>query len=71
MKTAASFPLKTIATPRPDRALRAPPVFRASATGKPHACGSCGITLLYADDGQVHHVIFRCTMCGIYNITDG
>jgi hypothetical protein len=45
-----------------------PTFAKRSSTG---SAQSCGIALLYADHGQVHHLMFRCAMCWGYNITDG
>jgi hypothetical protein len=62
--------LKTIPAPAIGAVVSAPPVLDASDHTIDYACGSCGTILLHAEDGQVHNLTIRCTVCGSYNSTD-
>jgi DNA-directed RNA polymerase subunit RPC12/RpoP len=61
--------LKTIPAPAIGAVVSAPPVLKASDHTIEYACGHCGTVLLHAEDGQVHNLTIRCTVCGSYNAT--
>ena len=62
--------LRNIPAPAIGAVVSAPPVLNASDHTIDYTCGHCGAVLLAADDGQVHNLTIRCTVCGSYNSTD-
>jgi hypothetical protein len=62
--------LKVITAPAIGAVVSAPPILNASDHTIDYACGSCGTILLHAEDGQVHNLTIRCTICGNYNSTN-
>jgi hypothetical protein len=61
--------LKTIPAPAIGAVVSAPPILNAADHSIECACGHCGAILLRAEDGQVHNLTIRCTVCGSYNST--
>lgn len=62
--------LKVVPSSTTGPAVSAPPVLIASAHTVDYVCGSCNAVLMHAEEGQIHNVLIRCTMCGAYNSTD-
>ena len=50
--------------------LAAPPALIARMHSIEFTCGTCNAVLMHADEGQVHDLVIRCTVCGGFNSTD-
>ena len=68
--TSQKIRLKLITAPAVGHAIHAPPVLMASEHSVDYTCGRCDAILLHAEEGQCHGLLFQCTECGSYNVTD-
>jgi DNA-directed RNA polymerase subunit RPC12/RpoP len=62
--------LKLVLPPSGVPVVEAPPVLFASSHTIEYTCANCGTVLLHAEEGQVHHLIIKCTECKAHNSTD-